>query len=190
MNILKKDNLKIKDFKAITVAIDNLDDIFTDFDPRPVEQRALSEDFLQEIKKFYREGASGQLTINFLAPIKLQKHLLKNRLDLAIVNHIKQIFKHKVLINKKILRQEQKRGLFFLIFGIIFLLIITLFGYYKTLDNLTFDLLGVVFIPLGWFGIWEGFSKVIDNPIKLQEETKMFEKLAKAHYTFKYLSDN
>ena len=43
----------------ISLSLDNYDDIFSDFDPRPFSQRALSDDFLIEAKKASRDKVSG-----------------------------------------------------------------------------------------------------------------------------------
>ena len=42
---------RIKDIKEISIAIDTWDDMFSDFDPRPFNMRALSEDVMAELKK-------------------------------------------------------------------------------------------------------------------------------------------
>ena len=39
----------------ISLWLDDYADIFSDFDPRPFSQRALSDDFLNEAKKVVRE---------------------------------------------------------------------------------------------------------------------------------------
>jgi len=183
MSIIIREKLQIKDIKEITVAIDDLDDIFTDFDPRPVQLRALSEDFLGEIKKFYKEAASGKLMITFLAPIELKRNLQKNAKDQMIFSHLKQIFKRKHLTNKKRMGAITRRGIFYIAFGMTLLLTLTMLAYYKIISTFALEIIGVVLMPLGWFGIWEGFSKLVDVPFKLKEETEMFDKLSKAQYT-------
>jgi len=42
-------------------------------------------------------------------------------------------------------------------------------------------------MPLGWFGFWEGLSKLIDTSPAFIREEKFFEKLSKASYRFKYI---
>lgn len=189
-SIIKPRNVTIKDFQEITVAIDSLDDIFSDFDPRPLTQRALSEDFLKEIKKFYRETATDKLIVNFLGPIELKAILEKNQLDKAIVSHLTQDFRRRAQANKKSIRAIWRTGVIYIIFGMAFLLMLTLLGYKGVLDKLSLEILSIIFMPLGWFGVWEGFSKLVDTPFKLKEETEMNSKLAKAQYKFLYLAEN
>lgn len=188
--IIKPREVTIKDFKEITVAIDSLDDIFSDFDPRPMQQRALSEDFLKEIQKFYREAGPGKIIVNFLAPITLKEMIEKNQLGKAVLTHITHDFKRRAQGNKKIMGRIWRTGIIFILFGMSILLSLLFLGYRGILNKLSLEILGVVFMPLGWFGIWEGFSKLVDTPMKLKDETEMYEKLAKAQYNFKYLGEN
>lgn len=189
MSIIKPNKIQIKDFQEITVAIDTLDDIFSDFDPRPLAQRALSEDFLQEIKKFYRESPSGRPTIVFLGPIALREQLNKNFLEKAITNHLHQEFKRRAMENMKIIMKIRGTGFFYIISGTSLLLVLTFLGYFQILNKLSLEVIGVLFMPLGWFGVWEGFSKMVDTPLKVKDDAVMYEKLAKAQYCFKFLGD-
>jgi len=53
---------------AISLWIDDYDDIFSDFDPRPFSQRALSEDFLAEAKRAVRDRREDVPELRFLVP--------------------------------------------------------------------------------------------------------------------------
>lgn len=46
---------EIIDKAEISLVLDTYDDIFSDFDPRPYGERALSSDFLDEAKKAARD---------------------------------------------------------------------------------------------------------------------------------------
>lgn len=189
MSILKPNTVQIKDFQEITVAIDTLDDIFSDFDPRPLAQRALSEDFLKEIKKFCRETPIGRLTVVFLGPVSLKDELTKNFQEKAIINHFHQEFKKRASENNKIIQNLRGTGFLYILFGMSLLLVLTFLGYKKIISVLSLEVLGVLLMPLGWFGVWEGFSKIVDTPYRLKEEAVMYAKLSKAQYTFKFLGE-
>ena len=68
----------------ISLILDTYDDIFSDFDPRPYEERALSDDFLLEAKKASRDKATGTIELIFMMPAgKRDTHkesLIKRRL--------------------------------------------------------------------------------------------------------------
>lgn len=180
----KKDTGQIiKDIKEISIAIDSLDDIFSDFDPSPLSQRIFSEDFVAEIKKRYKQTKRGQFSITIIAPITLKNE----QSEKTIKQRIKQHFKHKALQNKQTINHIRKRGVIFITFGVLFLVMITVLTYYKFLKVIWLEMSGIIVVPLGWFGIWEGFSKIVDMPEMLTHNTKIFENLSKATYNFKYL---
>ena len=61
----------IMDNAEISLILDTYDDIFSDFDPRPYNERALSEDFLIEARKAARDKNTG-IELHFLIPTPMQ----------------------------------------------------------------------------------------------------------------------
>src|SRR3989338_1417499 len=57
---------KILQMSEISLWLDNYDDIFSDFDPRPYSLRSLSDDFLFEAKKASRDKDANRLELRFL----------------------------------------------------------------------------------------------------------------------------
>ena len=177
---------RIKDIKEISIAIDTWDDIFSDFDPRPLGIRALSEDFIAELKKRYRETRKGAFLVTIYAPISLKNA----ESEKAVIQRLKKHFKHRAMQRQKELNRIRRRGLIFVIMGICFLGFLTIITYFQLYRELTIEILGIIFMPLGWFGIWEGFSKIIDtSPMFIQEEI-LFNKLSKANYQFKHIEED
>ncbi len=182
---MEKASDKIREIKEISVAIDTWDDIFSDFDPGPLESRLFSEDFIAELKKRHRETKSGKLSVFLCAPLSLKDE----RAEKIVTQRLKREFAHKYLQRKIALRKMRVRGAIFACFGILFLSAVTFITYYKLLGGLAVELIGTILIPLGWFTIWEGFSKLMDaSPISEQEE-QLFSKLSKADYVFKYIGE-
>ena len=177
---------RIKDIKEISIAIDTWDDIFSDFDPRPFDEKNLSEDFIAELKKRYRESRHGNFVINIYAPISLKDEKTEKK----VTHRLKRHFKNKARYRQKEIARIRIKGVIFLVFGICFLGILTLVTYYRVFSDLAIEILGIILMPLGWFGIWEGFSKIVDtSPVFLREEI-IFKKLSTASYHFHYLDDN
>jgi hypothetical protein len=174
---------RIKDIKEISIAIDTWDDIFSDFDPRPFDVRALSEDFIAELRKHYRETRTGHYLITIYGPAALKDE----KRERAVIQRLKTHFKHRSLQRQRELARIRIRGFIFVFVGILFLGFLTLATYFKFVSDLAIELLGIVFMPLGWFGIWEGFSKIVDtSPIAMQEEA-LFKKLSLASYRFRHI---
>lgn len=189
MSILRPHNIQIKDFQEITVAIDTLNDMFSDFDPRPVQQRALSEDFLKEIQKFYRESATGKIQVVFLGPLALKDILEKNQLEKAIIGHLHQEFRTRAQQAKKAINAIRTTGVRFILFGATLLVALTFTQIFQLFPRFGLTLTTELLMPLGWFGMWEGFSNLVETPYKLKEELIMYDKLAKAQYSFKFLGE-
>jgi hypothetical protein len=175
----------IRDIQDITIAIDSWDDIFSDFDPSPLEHRILSEDFLAELKKRYRETQRGNFVITIYAPASL-KDGLSERL---VIKRLKQYFKFRHLALLKEISARIRKGLIFVIMGVIFLASLTFMAYFKVLDDLAIELVGIILMPLGWFGVWEGFSRIIEPSPKAKQDADAFGKLAKAMIKFRYAGE-
>ncbi len=168
--------------KEISIILDVWDDIFSDFDPRPLDERALSEDFITELKKRYRETAKGSLLISFSAP----KALKDEKSEQMVVQRLKQYFKYRALQVGREIYNMRKKGVIFILVGVCFLSSITLMAYFSIISTLIIKILEILLVPLGWFGIWEGFSKIVNaSPTFSQEET-LFRKLSTAKYQFNY----
>ncbi len=172
------------DLREIAIVIDTWDDIFSDFDPRPLSERMVSSDFINELRKRYKETRLGE----FLITIYASPSLKDPESERIVHKRLKQHFRQKFLQKKKILATIRSRGGIFVLVGICSLSFLTLATYYKFVHELTIQLTGIILMPLGWFGLWEGFSKLIDTSPALLEDEKLYEKLSKAKYDFKYIS--
>ncbi|MFH1691256.1 MAG: hypothetical protein ABIC68_01600 [Candidatus Omnitrophota bacterium] len=173
---------QIRDFNEISLAIDSWDDVFSDFDPSPLEHRVLSEDFLLELRKHYRETPRGNYVITIYAPAALKDDVSER----LVVKRLKQYFKFRHLTAQKEVNICVKKGVIFVVCGIFFLSSLILIAHYQLLSKLAIDLLSIIFMPLGWFGIWEGFSRIIEPAPFLKQDLGLFSKLSKTLFKFRY----
>ncbi len=168
--------------KEISIILDVWDDIFSDFDPRPLSERALSEDFINELKKRYRETTRGALLISFYAPESLRDA----QSEKTVILRLRHYFREREIQKRRDIQRMRKRGAIFVTIGVVFLSAITVLTHFKVLPDFALQLLEIPCLPLGWFGIWEGLSKIVEaSPTHAQEET-LFRKLANAKYQFHY----
>lgn len=174
---------RIKEIQEIDIAIDTWDDVFSDFDPRPLNERTLSEDFINELRKRYRETRTGDFVVTILAPLSLKDE----KVEATVVQRLKRHFKRLSLQRQKEIVSIRIKGMIFVLMGICFLIFLTLAAYYKLYSDLTIQILGIVAMPLGWFGIWEGFSKIVDTSPRFIQEEVLFSKLATAQYRIKFI---
>ncbi len=179
-----KDHIQhIKDIKEISIAIDRWEDIFSDFDPSPLSHRTLSEDFIYELKKRHRETKRGSFMITIYAPLSLKDE----EKEKVVIQRLKQYFRFRATQAKKQLGRIRARGITFVVFGIFSLGLLILLTYFKAFSELGIELIGIALMPLGWFGIWEGFSKIVDTSPILRVDEDLFIKLARASYRFKHV---
>ena len=75
--------------------------LFSDFDPRPLHQRAISDDFLREVRKFTFEESPGTAELRFLVP----EHERNNASEAIIKKRLREHFKKHFLV----LDAESKR---------------------------------------------------------------------------------
>ncbi|MEW6089195.1 MAG: hypothetical protein AB1498_12920 [bacterium] len=177
---------RLRDINEVSIAIDTWDDVFSDFDPRPLNERELSEDFISELKKRYRETQTGNIIISIYEPVSLKD----SNAEKMVVHRIKRFFKHQYLQGLKDIGRIRMRGGIFVFLGISSLTILTLVTHYNILlTKLANEILGIALMPLGWFGIWEGFSKLVDTSPKVFQDNELFDKLSKAEFRFIYLEN-
>ncbi|PIU76093.1 hypothetical protein COS75_00785, partial [Candidatus Pacearchaeota archaeon CG06_land_8_20_14_3_00_35_12] len=80
---------KLLQMSEISLWLDHYDDIFSDFDPRPFSQRALSDDFLLEAKRASKEKISGAIEMQFLIPHDKRNKELENTIKKRLHDHFK-----------------------------------------------------------------------------------------------------
>ena len=176
---------RLDDINAISIAIDTYDDIFSDFDPRDLTQRDLSEDFIIEITRRHRQEMKGKYDVVLVAPKSIEDPVAEKK----IISRLNKYFHQKYTRYAKSINDLRLRGSLYIVFGMVLLMTMSLLTYYNKIDRLKLEIVGIVFMPLGWFGIWEGFSKIVDIPFKLGRDTQVYKKLSKASYKFEYIGE-
>jgi hypothetical protein len=171
--------LKQSEQLNISLIIDTYDDIFSDFDPRPYHERALSEDFLVEVKRRHIPHKKGGLEVRFLVPDNVRDL----RTEAVIKRRLKGYFKDEEKMSSKKILDQARRGYAYLAAGTCVLLGITFLrvAYADNLLATTVELLGA---PAGWFGMWEGISMIIKHDEVLEGQLDLDQKLAEASFVF------
>ncbi|MFA6549714.1 MAG: hypothetical protein WCT39_07310 [Candidatus Margulisiibacteriota bacterium] len=182
-NSVKK---RLDNINAISIAIDTYDDIFSDFDPRDISQRDLSEDFIIELMRRHRQTLRGRYDVTLVAPKIIEDHEAEKK----IVSRLNKYFHQKYLRYLKRIREIRVQGLFYIAAGMAILVALALhLNYVKDPNLITPTILGIMFTPIGWFGMWEGFSKIVEIPFKLANDTEAYKRLSKASYKFEYIGE-
>ncbi len=171
---------KLLRLSEISLWLDSYDDIFSDFDPRPISQRALSDDFLREAKKASRENVSGTIDLTLLIPTSErnlhQEEVIKRRLKQHFNKHFNLLSKEK--------KWAIKKGLLFTLFGILLMFIATYIIVEYEEKGLLFNFLIVLIEPGGWFLFWEGLDMILFEQKKINPELEFYKKASKGEISF------
>jgi hypothetical protein len=178
MNCMKEPDCYAQD--NISLKLANYDDIFSDFDPRPYSERALSVDFLGEAKRASIDKPSGEIELRLMVPKKSRNLKIEEVIKKRLRSHFERHAKKIKLQNKKILRN----GSIFTASGIGIMLIatFTLFGYSQS--NIFTHFLTILFEPAGWFLFWEGLDQVVFESKKTNPELEFYQKMTNSDINF------
>lgn len=170
---------ELSDHSEIRLMLEDYDDIFSDFDPRPYAEKALSVDFLEELKRASIDKGLGNIYIRLIIPKKKKsessEHIIKRRLH----EHFK---KHHNILHKEI-NSVIQRGVSFAVVGII-LMFIAAYILFKNNQTLIISFLIILFEPAGWFLFWEGLNQAIFESKNKKPDESFYHKMAKSEIDF------
>ena len=170
---------KILEMSEISLWLDNYDDIFSDFDPRPYSLRSLSDDFLSEAKKASRDKDENRLELRFLIS---QEHR-DPKVEATIKKRLREHFsKHAKLLQDEI-SQTRKRSVILVLLGIFMMLGATYVYAYQP-DTFTFRFLFVLLEPAGWFTTWFALDNLFYTMGSKKLEYEFYKKIVKFEIIF------
>ena len=169
--------------REITITLDTYDDIFSDFDPRPYHERELSEDFLKEIQRRYMEDKRGRFEVHFTIPFSARD----TKEEALIKKRLREHFSIMVKREEETIKNTKSRGYVYMLTGAAVLLADVYALFLLEGSSIEYRILSILLVPAGWYGMWTGIEKIIDDPFASIERKAVFEKFEKANYIF--LSD-
>lgn len=163
---------------AVSLWIDDYDDIFSDFDPRPFGQRALSEDFLAEARRAVRDRREGIPALRFLVPAPV-----RNLADEATIRkRLREHFRKHADRLGRARRRTAWAGLAIAAAGFGVMTASALVrgqpeAFWRTL-------LHVLLEPSGWFAVWFGLDQLVYGMRDIRREHEFYGKMARADVAF------
>ncbi len=164
----------------ISLWIDDYNDIFSDFDPRPYSERALSVDFLDEANRATRDKPSGQIVLKLLVPESKRKAEDETVIKKRLKEHFKK--RSKILNEEK--RKIVKNGIIFATIGLILMMSAAVVLFKYTDGTLLTSFLIVFLEPAGWFFFWEGLALIVFESKKAVPNLEFNEKMLKCEFMF------
>jgi len=168
--------LKMSD---VSLRIATYDDIFSDFDPRNYSQRALSHDFLAELKRATRDTSTGQLILHFMMP----KDKRSFNDETLVKRRLREHFKKHYLMILDDVRKTKAKGIFMAILGVVFIAMAAFIESLK-FDYFLFHFLVVLLEPAGWFTAWTGLDQIYYGIAQKREDLNFYEKMSNAEIVF------
>jgi hypothetical protein len=162
----------------VSLWIDTYDDIFSDFDPRPYGQRALSDDFLREAKKAVRERTEGLLELNFLVPAGVRNLDHEATIRARLRSHFK---KHAARL-REARRRLTWQGISLAAVGFVLMMAATLLQHQP--PALWRTSLTVLLEPAAWFAVWSGFDQVFYGGREIAADHEFYTRMARTEIVF------
>ena len=161
----------------IPLILDSYDDLFSDFDPRPYSERAMSGDFLFECKKAAAEKKK-RIHLRLFVPKAKRNHLDEVKIKKRMSEHFHKHFMEK----KREISKIKLSGFSWFIIGSITILLAALL--LKSDTSLLYTILYTFTSPAGWFFMWEGLGKILLISEEKKTEYDFYKKMSDALISF------
>ena len=163
----------------LSIWLDDYDDVFSDFDSRPIHERSLSDDFLAEVRKMVREKPTGQVELKLLIPAGKRK----KETEVMVVKNLHTYFKHATDAIQHEMNKTRRRG--FLLSSLGFIVMIgTAYVVSITNRSFFFNALQIVLEPTGWFMVWSGMDNIFYNSRQRRPNREFNSKMSHAEIIF------
>jgi hypothetical protein len=170
---------KLLALSEVSLWLDTYDDIFSDFDPRPYSERAMSDDFLAESKKAVREKESGTIDLKFLIPAAKRDSKLEDVIKKRLHEHFRKQY-HRL---KDETRSIKTTGSLMMSLGMVMMVAAT---YMRSIQIEGFlYYLALVFLePGGWFTTWYGLDHIFYHAGEMKPELDFYQKMSHCEIHF------
>ncbi len=170
---------KLLQLSEISLVLDSYDDIFSDFDPRTVDKRSLSDDFLAELKRATRSN-KGVIELNFLIPLEQKKEETENK----IKKRLRDYFRRHYEEIRRDVDSIRRTGVLMISFGLILSILTALYVIPNEPQSVWWGVLLILVEPAAWFTIWEGANKVFDTWKVMSPDLEFHKKMSKCEISF------
>jgi hypothetical protein len=165
--------------RQVSIWLDEYDDIFSDFDPRSYSDRALSDDFIGELKKVCREDELAVGEMKLLVPEQKRKP----EHEATIIKRLHAHFRIAYSIISKRVTVARTKGMAMVAGGMILLFFASLIANQQPIQ-LAMRFLLILFEPAGWFFMWTGMDNLIFSSRQSKSEMEFYTKLSKSKIVF------
>ncbi|MBN1793184.1 hypothetical protein JW826_05880 [Candidatus Woesearchaeota archaeon] len=162
----------------VALRLERYEDVFSDFDPRPFSERALSDDFLAESRKVARDKR-GSLELELLVPEALHQSAIDAKVRKRLKDHFIKHRDQLVLDNKAI----HRKGVMITLSGFV-LMVLATFLYDWESPLFVFSFIRTMIEPAGWFMVWFGLDQLFYTKAQNKADIEFYSKMASASIRF------
>ena len=165
----------------LSLWLDSYDDIYSDFDSRHYHKRRISEDFLYELEREmkYKEDKASRLML--LLPNQQRDEAVENSISASLAG----FFQKQFLLHGDKYRRQLKKGLMFLLGGVLVMLCNTWMNYrFESSFQIYIISLKVLLEPAGWFLLWTALDSLFYDLNTLKKEKVFFQSLSEVQIRF------
>lgn len=165
--------------RDISIWLDNYDDLFSDFDPRPYSERVLSDDFIREVRKVCNEKDETINEFHLLLPMAKRSEETEKIVTKRLQNHFRKYYHQYLQLTKK----GKKKAIICLISGMV---LMTGASFLSSLSsrNLLLNAILIISEPSGWFLVWYGLDALFYNSKQKTSELNFYNMLSKSKISF------
>jgi hypothetical protein len=163
----------------ISLVVKSYGEMFSDFDARDYEKKSLSVDFLGECKRAARDKEN-KLELRLMIP----REKRNTKYEMVIKNRLKEHFqRHRDLLEKE-RKKIFNQGLFFIAFGVLFMVVAAYILYYYATHSFVKELLVVLLEPGGWFLFWQVLDLIIFKSKEVSPDLEFYRKMSNSEIIF------
>ncbi len=181
---MKEETTLPNEMSEVSLRLEEYGDIFSDFDMRPYSKRALSVDFIDEIKRAVNDRDVGEVEMILHLPEKERKEyeevIIKERLGAHFKRHFHLLQGEK--------RRVMNFGTTMVVVGIVFMSIATYIRFHDPSHSMFLSFLLVFLEPSAWFLLWEGMDQILFTSKDLNPNLNFYRKMSNAHQRIHFKS--
>lgn len=173
-----------RESSEISLRLKKYDDIFSDFDMRPYSRRALSVDFMDEIRRAASDKDEGDIELILNVP---EKDRDEGR-ELVVKERLAAHFKRHYYLLEGEKRHVMRLGLSMVVMGIISMIAATFIIFEDPTESMFLSFLVVFLEPAAWFLLWEGMDQIVFNSKNINPDLEFFRKMSNTHERTRFQS--
>ncbi len=158
-------------------------DLFSSFDSRPYDERAVSDDLIVELKRASRDKLCGPLKLTFVLSPELRDQVKERAIKRRLQDHFEK--HHRRILNE--VHVIKRHGFQFLALGTLIISGTAYLAWKIASLNTSFlpHLLIVLGEPAGWFTFWSGLDELVFSHQAKHADRDFYAKMAVAEISFK-----